>query len=182
MQFLQNTAGPLLIDELEGDHRRRQLMEILRSSATGGVIARGTKNQHGKSYGLKHIAILSSIELDLSEAADASRFLSVCLEAKSETERDRLFLPTGQEFHELRRLLLTSSTSTINDALSVIDKIRAKGLDGRRSRLLDCLTPLAAMLACLNHSDELKQVEATTEFLREVCDVLSPKDMVSRSA
>ena len=49
-------------------------MELLRTSTDGGIVSRGQPNGKELRFGMKHIVWISSIEMNLVNLADASRF------------------------------------------------------------------------------------------------------------
>ena len=55
-------AAPVVIDEFDLYSQRQKVLELFRTSSRGGEILRGTADQTGISYGVRHIAWFAAIE------------------------------------------------------------------------------------------------------------------------
>ena len=73
-QSVECNSKILLIDELEKGKNRGEVLKLLRTSTDGGYVTRGQPNGKVQRFGLKHIVWISSIEMNLANLADASRF------------------------------------------------------------------------------------------------------------
>ena len=76
-QLAEKNSNILLIDELEKDKHRESILKLLRTSTDGGIVSKGQPNGKEQQFGLKHIVWISSIEMNLANLADASRFFQV---------------------------------------------------------------------------------------------------------
>jgi hypothetical protein len=73
-QSVEGNSKIFMIDELERNKHRAEILKLLRTSTDGGLVTRGTTHQKVIKFGLKHIVWISSIEMNLANLADASRF------------------------------------------------------------------------------------------------------------
>ena len=73
-QLAECNSNIIQIDELEQDKNRKRILELLRTSTDGGIVSRGQPNGKELRFGMKHIVWISSIEMNLANLADASRF------------------------------------------------------------------------------------------------------------
>jgi len=73
-QNAANNSTMLLFDEMETSIERPKILRRMRSSSGGTPSSKGTPNRKAHDFSLRHIIWLSSIEMNLSNQADASRF------------------------------------------------------------------------------------------------------------
>jgi len=85
-QSVEGNSKIFMIDELEKNKHRTEILKLLRTSTDGGFVPRGTTHQKVIKFGMKHIVWISSIEMNLANLADASRFFQ--FEPKRPERRD----------------------------------------------------------------------------------------------
>jgi hypothetical protein len=146
-QAVQNTARVLMIDEFENDAHRAKVLELLRTASRGSKIPRGTADQRGRWYGLKHIPYLAAIETGLTKEADVNRFIKLELSHLSEEKRGRVELPSDAEVMDLGFRLLGVAVRHILQAVPVAEKLKGTRLPGVNGRTVECYSAPAAMLA-----------------------------------
>lgn len=122
--LIENTFKILLIDEFEADHNRLKVLGLLRTSSRGEKVARSNSAQKAVMHGLKHIAWMFSIELGLSEQADASRFIVLPLKPLKQGEAPKLTVPEPRELAALGQRLLATAIVLVPEALKLADVIK----------------------------------------------------------
>lgn len=75
LQRLGHSALVTCLDELEHDRERPKIQEYLRTSNRGGTIMKGTADQRGRSYTLRHIFWTAAIESGLVREPDKNRYI-----------------------------------------------------------------------------------------------------------
>lgn len=122
--MIENTFKILLIDEFEADHNRAKVLGLLRTSSRGEKVARSNSAQKAVMHGLKHIAWMFSIELGLSEQADASRFIVLPLKPLNPNEAPKLTVPEQRELAALGQRLLATAIVLAPEALKLAEAIK----------------------------------------------------------
>ena len=128
---------------------------MLRNSTRGETIVRGTINQKGRTYSLRHIAWIAAIESGLKKQPDVNRFISLELLPAKEKDRGKLKLLESDEIVSLGQKLL---------AIAVVYAIKAKDLANQLkstqgtevdSRVVETFAVPAAIVSCaVGHSQE----------------------------
>lgn len=145
----------LIVDEFEGDSTdRKKILTLLRSSTRGGRILRGTTNQKGTSFGLRHIVYTGSIELSLPKEADRNRFIVLELKKLPKGRPFGLQIPKPAQLADLGLRLLAATMHTWQAMLDLADELRSKKL-GVSGRLVEIYAvPVAAFSLLYGHSEE----------------------------
>lgn len=143
-QNVGHSAKVVLVDELEEGRHRAEVLELLRNSSRGGIVARGSSNQKGITFGLKHLVWLGSIELGLKHEADRNRFIQLELRKLPKGAPNQLVLPTGKQLEELGKKLLAIAVYCVRDAVEMADVLSSKSYQTDR-RVADCYGVPAAM-------------------------------------
>lgn len=146
-QAIRNRACIPLIDEFEADRHRRAILELLRTAGTGTTILRGTRNQHGAEYGLRHICWVAGVEAGLHRQPDRNRFLMLDLLPPAKEARNRLRVPSADDLGELGQRLLAIALWGTRDALRLAGVLRQESLGNLDARTVESLAVPAAALA-----------------------------------
>ena len=106
-QAIGNSSKIVLCDEFEDSKHRAETLQMIRASGRGDKILRGTTNQHGTGFGLKHIVWVAAIEVHLNRAPDKNRFIRLELSKAAAADRSqKLKLPSSGQLADLGQRLL----------------------------------------------------------------------------
>lgn len=158
-------AAPVVIDEFDVYKQRQQVLELFRTSSRGGEILRGTADQTGISYGVRHIAWFAAIESGDIWGQDRNRFIR--LELLPPQNRGDLVLPGTRELGELGRLLTAAAIWAAPNAVELAESIRNTVVSGVHGRLVESFAVPAAMHAVLTHGRNVSR-EVAVETLRRM--------------
>ena len=158
-------AAPVVIDEFDLYKQRQQVLELFRTSSRGGEILRGTADQTGISYGVRHIAWFAAIESGDIWGQDRNRFIR--LELLPPQNRGDLELPGSRELGELGRLLTAAAIWAAPRAVELAEAIRNTIVRGVHGRLVESFAVPAAMHAVLTHGRDVSR-EVAVETLRRM--------------
>ena len=136
-QAIDNTGKVLMIDEFEEDYHRHRVLELLRTSSRGGRIIRGTVSQKGASYGLRHIAWMSGIELGLKGEADRNRFIVLELKKLPAGRPSQLRLPAKESLRDLGLSLLAITMQHWQAAVAMAANLKTRPMDGVDNRIVE---------------------------------------------
>jgi hypothetical protein len=158
-QEIKNTSRVVILDEFEADAHRQKILELMRTSSRGGKITRGTANQKGTSFGLKHIVWVGAIESGLNRAADKNRFIMLELNKLNKKPGDaRLVVPPPAQLADLGMRMLTVAMRHWKSATSLARDLAAKGLPGVDYRVVESFSVACGVLgACLGLNVEQSQ-------------------------
>ena len=160
-QAIGCNAAPVLIDEFDQYKQRQQVLELFRTSSRGGEILRGTADQTGLRYGVRHIAWFAAIESGDAWGQDRNRFIR--LELRPPQKRGELVLPGVSELAALGRQLATAALWAAPAAIELADAIKSTVVPGVHGRLVESFAVPAAMHAVLTHGRHVSpQVAAET--------------------
>jgi hypothetical protein len=148
-QRIACNAAPVVIDEFDLYSQRQKVLELFRTSSRGGEILRGTADQTGISYGVRHIAWFAAIESGDVWGQDRNRFIR--LELLPPQNRGDLVLPGSRELAELGRLLTVAAIWAAPRAVELAESIRNTVVSGVHGRLVESFAVPAAMQAVLMH-------------------------------
>lgn len=164
-QFMRHHAKVLILDEFEKDAHRQKIFEMFRISSRGGEEIRGTADQRGIKFRLKHLPWMGAINTGLRAQADRNRFIIFDLGEIPPEKRGDIDLPVESELQLLgMRLLAVALTHwrQVRDLSMTLRRVRKEGVPGRtvESFALPC-----AMLSCvMGHSVE-EAKDSTIEIL-----------------
>jgi hypothetical protein len=158
-------AAPVVIDEFDLYSQRQKVLELFRTSSRGGEILRGTADQTGISYGVRHIAWFAAIESGDVWGQDRNRFIR--LELLPPRNRGDLVLPGSRELGELGRQLMIAAIWAAPRAVELAESIRNTAVPGVHGRLVESFAVPAAMQAVLMHGRDVSR-EVAVETLRRM--------------
>ena len=158
-------AAPVVIDEFDLYSQRQKVLELFRTSSRGGEILRGTADQTGISYGVRHIAWFAAIESGDIWGQDRNRFIR--LELRPPQNRGDLVLPSSRELTDLGRQLMLAAIWAAPRAVELAESIRNTAVSGVHGRLVESFAVPAAMHAVLMHGRDVER-EVAVETLRRM--------------
>jgi hypothetical protein len=158
-------AAPVVIDEFDLYSQRQKVLELFRTSSRGGEILRGTADQTGISYGVRHIAWFAAIESGDVWGQDRNRFIR--LELLPPQNRGDLVLPGTRELAELGRQLMLAAIWAAPRAVELAESIRNTVVPGVHGRLVESYAVPAAMQAVLMHGRDVPR-EVAVETLHRM--------------
>lgn len=158
-------AAPVVIDEFDLYSQRQKVLELFRTSSRGGEILRGTADQTGVSYGVRHIAWFAAIESGDVWGQDRNRFIR--LELLPPEHRGELVLPNSRELGELGRQLTVAAIWAAPRAVELAESIRNTIVPDIHGRLVESYAVPAAMHAVLTHGRDVTR-EVAVETLRRM--------------
>jgi hypothetical protein len=154
-QVVKTNSNILLIDELERDkqhsYKRERLLKTIRSSTGEGNIIRGTMSQKSAmEFRLQHMVWLASIELDLTDPADASRFFLFETEKAEEQNGKKTFLDLpAQKLQQIGFDLMIFAIKNMNALLESVERLKREDIDNTTHRNLDGVAVPAAFAEAL---------------------------------
>jgi hypothetical protein len=158
-------AAPVVIDEFDLYKHRQQVLELFRTASRGGEILRGTADQTGMSYGVRHIGWFAAIESGDVWGQDRNRFIR--LELLPPRNRGELVLPGSRELGELGRVLTAAAIWAAPRAVELAESIRNTAVAGIHGRLVESFAVPAAMHAVMMHGREVTR-EVAVDTLRRM--------------
>jgi hypothetical protein len=151
-QLIRTSAGIVLFDEFDTEDKmqrqeRRKIFKLLRSSSRGDSTYRGTANQKGEEFVMRHIVWLAGISIGTDSEADKNRCIMLNLNPAKEDRKNKLRLPSSSELQALGDKLLAIAIHCVKDARSLYVKIRECQIDNVDSRIIESYAVPAAMLS-----------------------------------
>ena len=182
-QAIRNTARIALCDEFESDNHRKKILELFRTASKGSKTLRGTVNQEGQEYGLRHIPWVTAVELHLAREPDRNRFIGLDLKRPPGAKRGALLLPSVPELENLGQRLLAIAIHNIGEARKMAAWLTSKRFEGIHGRLVESFAVPVAMLAVATGADNQKAVELLAHLLDGVAtDQQTERDEVQLMA
>jgi hypothetical protein len=148
-QAISNTAKIAMVDEFENDKEREKILRTLRASSRGQYVVRGTVNQKGMRFRLRHLVWTAAIEPGLIAQADISRFIYLELLPAVAEKAGQLRVPSERDLIRLgQKLMAVAATHAIHarELASLLKSVQAPGID---QRIVESFAVPAAMLACI---------------------------------
>lgn len=164
-QRVKNTAVPVIIDEMESNHHRQHVMELIRTSSRGGQVSRGTSNGRGLSFGLKHIVWIAAIENGLKREPDANRFILLDLRRPVREKRGKLALPLTSSIRQLGMRLLAAAIKYVDAAIKIASEVQSTQIPKVPGRVVESYSVPAAMLAAIRNKGKEGAIEILHHFL-----------------
>ena len=154
-QAIRHHAAPVLIDEFDKYKQRQQVLELFRTASRGGKILRGTQDQTGQEFGVKHLAWFAAIESGDIWGQDRNRFIR--LELRPPTNRGNLVLPGPSELAKLGQQLAAVAIWAAPAAVPLADRIKGVRIKGVHGRLIESFAVPAAMFAAIRRGRSATQ-------------------------
>jgi hypothetical protein len=158
-QAIRNSGQVLFIDEFDECDHAHAILRLLRGSTRGSKVIRGTMSQSGMNFSLKHITWISGVNINLTAAPDANRFILFKL---LETQKGRavtLETPTEHEARDLGLRMLALALRHGHAALAMAEQLARRPF-GVSNRIVGLYAVPVAMLAVANGAS-IDQAETT---------------------
>lgn len=150
----------ILIDEFETDKHRQGVLELFRGSGSGTEVIRGTRDQRGMSFVMRHIPWFGSIETGLHKQQDQNRFIILELKKIPKEMENRIVLPTPEYLNDLGQKLLAVGLACQAEARRLDQHLRTEHAEGVPGRLVELFSvPCSMISAVYGHN-----VEQALEF------------------
>lgn len=153
-QQVRNTARVMIIDEFEHDNHRQEILELFRASSRGAEIIRGTSDQKGTKFGLRHIPWVGAIETGMRKAADRNRYIILELKKVAAGKASKLRIPTPAVLQALGLKLLVLGLRHWKTAVRLAEGLQAYPVDGVDHRAIETYAVPSAMLGAIMGLDE----------------------------
>jgi hypothetical protein len=148
-QLAESNSNIIQIDEFEHDKRgqqREDMLKLLRTSTDGGIVSRGRPNGKEMLFSMKHIVWISSIELNLGEYADASRFFRFETQRPERIDGKRPLLQMDpQVIKTIGINLLVFAIKNIYSILHTIKELSEADIENALPRNIDAAAVPAAI-------------------------------------
>lgn len=148
-QHMRHHARLAIVDEFEHDIHRQKILELFRTSSRGGDTIRGTSDQRGSKYRLKHIPWFAAIETGLKKQADRNRYIILELGAIPPEKRGTLELPPSELLRDLGHRLLAISLRHWAEAKDMATKLKSVQVPNVPGRVVESFAVPCAMVACI---------------------------------
>lgn len=146
-QGISNTARVVLCDEFEKSRERDKVLEVLRASTRGETISRGTSDQRGTSFSLRHIGWVAAIEAGLQRQPDINRFVQLELLRAENSKQGKLILPDGDFLFRIGQKLLAIAVTCAAEAKRLAVRLKSERVSGIDARTVEVYAVPAAILS-----------------------------------
>lgn len=167
-QAIRTTSKIVIADEFEKQRDREEILEMLRSSSRGGKILRGTTNQKGQEFRLRHMVWVAAIEVGLTREPDRNRFIMLELMKPAEQMRNKLVLPSPAELAKLGQRILAVAVYSIARAKALAEILKDTRVEGINDRVVESHAVPCAMLAAIHRMNDDEARQMLREVLQEV--------------
>lgn len=147
-QAVGNSSRAILLDEFEHDQHRQKVLELIRTASRGesSAILRGSQDQKGKRFSLRHICWVAAIEIGLRRDPDRNRFVQLELIKPPDEEQGKLTLPTAGDAHDLGLRLLAVAIENVWRARDMAAELRGR-YGSTPDRVVESYSVPTAMMA-----------------------------------
>lgn len=156
-QAVGNSSRAVILDEFEEDRHRQSVLELIRTSSRGesSAILRGSQDQRGRRFALRHICWVAAIEIGLKRDPDRNRFIHLELRKPEEDRRGKLEIPSIDECTELGMKLLAIAITVVWDARRVAKSLKTVKLPDTPDRVVESYAvPMAFCTQAFKLSEE----------------------------
>lgn len=166
-QHMRHHSKCLVLDEFEQNPHRPVILKLLRNSARGTSIYKGTSDQRGTTYFLRHIPWVAAIELGLTDQADANRFIILELEEIPRSVRGNIRLPGQQKLRELGLKLMVAGIANFHRANALADFLKGQSYEGVPGRVVESFSVPCGLLFAISGSTDREAAESMGLMLQE---------------
>lgn len=145
-----NTAGAVIIDELDKAKKRDEVLTLLRTATDGVETTLGTADGKGQGYILRHVCWCAGIDSGISEEGDRNRYISLTLKRvdRNRSNSKRLIPPLPMVLRDLGHRLSAAAIYTIREAKELAARVHSNvKTPGVNTRYIEGLSVPAAMLS-----------------------------------
>ena len=154
-QTMRNDCRPLLLDEAEkrgaasrpGENKIAPILRLLRSAYSGDKIIKGSAGHQAMTFGVRFMALLSSVSTNLVEDADRSRIIVIPL-SRIQPGSQLPDLSTLGCWPGMRWRVLSRARELLSNISIAAEYLRRQGLDHRQSDTYGVLLGGAWTLCC----------------------------------
>ena len=148
-QTLKHHAKIPLQDEFEHSPNRQAVLELWRVTSRRGKVTRGTADQKGMEFYIRHLPWFAAIEMGLRKQADKNRFIILdMLEIPAEI-RGNVDLPSSTRLHELGQNLLGVGLRHIGRAKELANQLKIGQVTGVPGRVLESFSVPCAIASAI---------------------------------
>ena len=168
-QGVGNTAVIPICDEFEGSKERDKIFKkLIRPSTRGESVARGTADQKGTQFTLRHIVWVAAIESGLQRQPDLNRFIQLELLTAEKGKFGQLRLPSGGELYALGQKLLAIAVRGALETKRLAAEMKDHKVPGIDGRTIESYAVPAACLAVAVGYDESQSRSLLADLLANV--------------
>jgi hypothetical protein len=150
-QKMQSSAIVVLIDEVDSKEKaklaeQRKILEMLRAASRGSETIRGTGDQKGMSFMLRHLVWVAGIAIRYDDQADRNRAISLELLPPLPEMKGKLTVPPRSELRDLGQRSLAVALHCVLDARRMATAMKDHQIDGIDQRVIESYAVPASML------------------------------------
>ena len=162
--FIKQTAKIVLLDEVEKSRYRREVFEMIRASARGDSVIRGSASQESREFSINNIFWCSAIEPGLEDEADKTRFITIELE-RATSKPD---WPSSDKLAEMGNRLCRLAICSFREASRIVKLFAENPYSEAHGRLNECFGIPAAAYAAARGLNDADAVLLFHSFMRAV--------------
>ena len=148
-QHIKHHGKVILIDEFEHDKHRQAVLELFRTSSRGGKTIRGTADQKGLTFQLRHIPWLAAIETGLRRQPDKNRYIILDLNEIPAGVRGSIDIPTDDRLADLGQRLLAIGLRHFWRARELANDLKRVQIEGAPGRAVETFAVPCAMFSAI---------------------------------
>ncbi len=148
-QKLKHSMLAVLIDEFEDSYNRRAVMKLFRGAGNSVEVYRGTRDQRGTSFLLKHIPWFGSIETGLHKEQDANRFMVFELNRIPREKKGHIHLPSFEQLNDMGLKLLAIGLACQSEARRLDQYLRTQQTEQVAGRLVELFSVACSMISAV---------------------------------
>lgn len=172
MQHIKNDSLPLLLDEFDTNRAQRAFMQVFRASSRGQKSVKGTADQGGRQYNLKHIPWLSGIFTIGGEQADVNRMIELTLVS---TERNTIASWDQESIRDLGYQILACVMQIAHEAVVMSEELTQIIMgEERLPREWESYSVVFSALGAMNNLDAPSVRELMKEHVETVTENQPP--------
>lgn len=154
-QHLKHHAFVMKLDEFEQDSHRQKILELFRVSSRGGTVIRGTSNQKGSRYTIRHIPWMGAIETGMKRQADRNRYIVLEALSLDPDVRGKITLPRHDRLRELGLKLLAVAVRRYHEAQRLSTILKTEQVPEVPGRVVESYSvPIGLMAAVFGEVDD----------------------------
>jgi hypothetical protein len=157
-QAIAHHAKPVILDEFDKYDGRQRVLQLFRTSSRGGMVLRGTQNQTGVQFGLRHLPWIMAIESGDTWGQDRNRFIRC--ELRAPENRGALIMPAHTDLRKLGEAIAAAALWAAQAAIRLADEIKTTSVDGVPGRLVESYSVPAAMRSILMYGRDATATQA----------------------